>query len=58
MTSVPLILVTILMTLKLSGYIFIGWIWVFAPMWIPLIALSMFLLVALSVAGAIAFFND
>jgi hypothetical protein len=46
------------MTLKLTGYIFIGWIWVFAPMWIPLVIFAMFLLIALSIAGAVAFFND
>ena len=39
MTSVPFILTIVLLTMQLTGYISIAWVWVFAPLWIPLVFL-------------------
>jgi hypothetical protein len=35
------ILVAVLLTLKLTGYCEIAWMWVFAPWWIPLIFIAL-----------------
>jgi hypothetical protein len=37
MTSVSLILTIVLLTMQITGYISIAWVWVFAPVWIPLV---------------------
>ena len=33
----------ILVILKLTGHITLSWIWIFAPIWLPLLALVVFL---------------
>lgn len=42
------ILTLIFITLKLTGYISWSWLWVLAPMWIPLAILLSFALFALT----------
>ena len=40
----PLILFVIFLGLKLTGVITWGWIWVFSPIWIPIILVSMLII--------------
>lgn len=44
----------VLVVLKLAGILNIGWLWVFAPIWIPLAFLIMALLFMLIICGACA----
>lgn len=44
----------VLVVLKLAGILDIGWLWVLAPIWIPLVFIIMALLFMLIICGACA----
>ena len=43
------LLIVLLIFLKVTGRVSIGWLWVFAPLWIPAIALVLLLFIAIIV---------
>lgn len=43
------LLIVLLIILKITGRVSISWLWVFAPLWIPAIALVLLLFIAIIV---------